>query len=609
MYLTSVATGRSMNEIAEGVKSSSRRRPGPQDQKAPDSPRSPGLRRGDGKFPKFRPLQKATLVDHVPAGSGWLFEMKYDGYRCLLAIADGKAKVYTRTGLDWTDKFPEIAAAAAELNVGSALLDGEIVSVDDKGNTNFSALQQAISEAAKASACSCSTRWRSTARTWRNAPMSSARRGSPRRWDRCAALHFLCRPCRRQGRAIVRGDVRGWQEGVIAKKADSLYRGDRTKAWLKIKCTNRQELVIVGWTPSDKKGRGFRSLLLALHEESGKLRYAGKVGTGFSQAVQIELREKLDALAVEKAPVTVPRPEARGARWVKPDLVAEIAFAEFTADNVVRHASFLGLRGDKPAAQVVKETPVAAPAEAADQVRISNPDRVIFPESKITKGELAAYYRAVSPLMLEWLASRPTSLVRCPQGRARKCFFQKHDSGSFGAHVHHVPVREKKAARDFSTSRTRPECTCVQMGTIEFHGWGSRVADIEKPDRLVFDLDPDEGLDFDKVKKAAVRVRDLVDQLGLKSFPLLTGGKGIHVVIPLDQTADWPEVKSFADRFRALSPSGPEASPPALQCEAPGQYRHRLLRQPRARPAVLPYSSRSRTRRRSLRRSTGLAET
>ncbi len=596
VHVTSIETGRSMKEIAEGVKKTALRR---KPESGANGSQGSGLRRSTS-LPKFRALQKATLVDHVPAGTGWLFEMKYDGYRCLLAIGGGKARVYTRTGLDWTDKFPEIAEAAAGLSVGSALLDGEIVSVDDKGNTNFSALQEAISNGGRGLSLFLFDALEIDGKDL------SKRPNVERKARLAAALGagappfiFYADHVLGKGEQLFDAMCEAGQEGVIAKKADAPYRGARTKSWLKIKCTNRQELAIIGWTPSDKKGRGFRSLLLALHED-GELRYAGKVGTGFSQATQIELREKLDALAIEKAPVAVPRAEARGARWVKPKLVAEIAFAEFTADNVVRHASFLGLRGDKPVTQVVKETPVPPPERAADEVKISNPDRLIFPESKVTKGGLADYYRAVAPLMLEWLASRPVSLVRCPQGRARKCFFQKHDSGSFGPHVHHVPVREKNGETEdyLYVDDSAGLLTCVQMGTIEFHGWGSLVADIEKPDRLVFDLDPDEGLGFDKVKQAAQDIRRHLADIGLATFPMLTGGKGLHVIAPLTPDAEWPAVKDFAQRFAmALAEAEPERFTAALsKAKREGRIFIDYLRNQRGATAILPYSARARDR-------------
>src|SRR3546814_242830 len=242
-------------------------------------------------------------------------------------------------------------------------------------------------------------------------------------------------------------------------------------------------------------------------------------------------------LAQNTAALDVPREMRRGVHWVKPELVAEIAFAEFTAEGVVRHASFIGLRGDKSAKEVVPERPVSTPEDNAptSAVKITNPDRIIFPGSNISKGQLAEYYMSVSAIMLPWVANRPISLVRCPEGRARKCFFQKHDAGSFGEHVRHVEIREKNGEKQpyLYISDADGIATCVQMGTIEFHGWGSLASDVEKPDRMVLDLDPDEGLDFDMVRKAAMDMKRHLSDLGLVSFPMLTGGKGVHVVVPL----------------------------------------------------------------------------
>ena len=597
-WLRSVKTDRTMDEIAAGKKADPSFRRKLESHSTSRKKRDPGVRRNDVKFPRFREPQKATLVDSVPAGSGWLHEMKYDGYRCLLALAGGKARIYTRTGLDWTDKFPEIAGAAAGIDCDSALLDGEIVALDDRGNTGFSALQEAISGGGRGLSLFLFDALEIDGESLEKLP-------NIERKQRLAALVGKGRPPEilyadhivGKGEQLFEAMCRAGQEGIIAKKADAPYRHARTKAWLKIKCTLRQEFVILGWSESDKKGRGFRALLLGLNE-GGKLRYAGKVGTGFSQSVQHDLRERLDKLATDKAPAPVPRAEARGARWVKPQLVAEIAFAEFTADKVVRHASFLGLRGDKKAKEVVAEMPQQTPAAATDDVTITNPDRVIFPDARVTKGDLAAYYRAVGPVMLPWVANRPVSLVRCPQGRGKKCFFQKHDSGTFGPHVRHVPIREKDGHMEdyLYIEDVAGLLANVQMGTIEFHGWGSRVADVEKADRIVFDLDPDEGLDFALVKKAAKDIRRHMADMGLQTFPMLTGGKGVHVIVPLTPGAEWPEVKDFARRFAmALA----EAEPDRFTAELSKAKRKGLifidyLRNQRGATAIMPYSARAR---------------
>jgi bifunctional non-homologous end joining protein LigD len=619
-YLTSIKTGRSMQEIAAGKKarelkgwktdpysSSSPRKRGSSPAPALDS----RIRGNDGKgrkasaakLPPFREPQKATLVDHVPAGAGWIHEMKYDGYRCLLAVGGGKARVYTRSGLDWSDKFPEIVEAAAQMEVGSALLDGEIVALDDKGNTGFSALQQAISEGGRGltlflfDALEIDGEDLTALPTIERKGRLASLVGEGRPPTLLYAEHIVG-----HGERLFDAMCEAGQEGIISKRADAPYRGGRTKTWLKIKCTYRQEFVILGWSESDKKGRGFRALLLGVYEE-GKLRYAGKVGTGFSNQVQHDLLERFEKLASPRPAAPVPRAEARGAHWVKPKLVAEVAFAEFTAEGVVRHASFLGLRSDKKAAEVVEETPQrverAAPA-AGDGVKISNPERVLFPDAGVTKGELVDYYRTIGPMMMEWAADRPLSLVRCPQGRARKCFFQKHNTGSFGPHVHQIPIEEKKGQiEDYVyVAEAAGIIACTQMGTIEFHGWGSSVAEVEKPNRLVFDIDPDEGLGFDQVKRTARDLHRYLADMGLQSFPMTTGGKGLHVVVPLTPQAEWPEVKDFAQRFAvALATAEPERFTANLaKAKRKGRIFLDYLRNQRGATAILPYSARARER-------------
>jgi bifunctional non-homologous end joining protein LigD len=627
-YLTSIKTGRTMQEIAaakkakelaswkRGLKAPPRNGEGDQAKPggggpAPGAPsttaasrrRSPSPFRRGAKPPAFRTPQKATLVDHVPSGSGWIHEMKYDGYRCLLAVGGGEAKVYTRSGLDWSDKFPEIVTAARELEVGSALFDGEIVALDADGRSSFSALQQGISEGGRGLTLFLFdvleadgedlTRLPNIERKARLASLLGP--GKPP--TLLYAEHIVGR-----GEELLRAMCDAGQEGIISKRADAAYHGRRTKCWLKVKCIQRQEFVIVGWTPSDKKGRGFRSLLLGVHEEGG-LRYVGKVGTGFSMAVMHDLLARMEKIEADKAPTAVPRPDARGAHWVTPQLVCEVAFTEFTSEGVVRHPSFLGLRADKKAKEVVRETPQrlerAVPAAAAvDDVKISNPERVLWPESGITKADLVAYYRAVGPLMVEWAARRPLSLVRCPQGRAKKCFFQKHNTGSFGPHVHQIEIEEKKGEiEDYVfVEDAAGLIACVQMGTVEFHGWGSPTADIEKPDRLIFDIDPDEGLGFDVVRRAAKDLKKYLADMGLQSYPLLTGGKGVHVVVPLTPRAAWPEVKDFAQRFAvALATAEPERFTANLAKAArKGRIFLDYLRNQRGATAIMPYSARAR---------------
>lgn len=608
--LTSVLTGRSMAEIAadktgaQSLKGAKGKAFGQKMQAARDHNAKVvrKARRSAGKLPAVSLPQLATLVDAVPAGNEWLHEIKFDGYRALIAVAGEKVRVSTRNGLDWTDKFGPLVRAIAALDLPPALIDGEIVAFGADGNPSFSALQEVLKRGHGAQRDDTPFQFFAFDLL---ALDGTDMKPLPHieRKERLEALLGRAEPPIRisdhiigAGEKLYQSLCAAGQEGIIAKRIDAPYRAGRTKNWVKVKCIRRQEFVVIGRVGSTARGRPFRSLLLAQYE--GKtLIYKGKVGTGFDADMMVQLDQAMRPLATTKAPADVPRAEARGATWLEPVLVAEIAFAEFTAEGRVRHASFQGLRRDKKAAEVKPERPVPTP-EPRKVVKISNRDRVIFPESGQTKGELADYYAAVAPLMLPFAAHRPVSLVRCPQGRAKKCFFQKHDSGAFGKAVHQVPIREKDGgAEDYIyIDDVEGLLACVQMGTIEFHGWGSRAGAVEKPDRMIFDLDPDEGMDFGRVKDAAQDIRARLSDLGLISFAMLSGGKGVHVVVPLTPGHDWNVQKDFASRFaQALSTAEPDRFV-ATMSKAKRKDRIFIdwLRNQRGSTAVLPYSARAR---------------
>ncbi len=600
-HLTSIDTGRTMDEIAAGKAAKKQAlSPGPSPTRPTRSSSSGRKSPKAGALPPFQPVQLATLVDHVPSGDRWLHELKYDGYRTLIAIGGGEGRAYTRSGLDWSDRFAGLISEAVELNARSALIDGEAVVRLPDGRTSFQALQAALKgnpdvidylafDLLELDGDDLTQRPLVERKALLEALIGKGQ-GRLRYSD-----HIVGR-----GEELFESFCGAGLEGVISKRADARYSGSRSGTWVKTKCIRRQEFVIVGWTPSDKQ-RGFRSLLLGVNED-GKLRFAGKVGTGFT-GDEIERLVEIMAPLEQKAPtVEAPRTAVRGAHWIKPKLVAEIAYIEFTDEGVLRHSSYLGLREDKKPEAVVLETeaPVAivtAPS-ATSSVKISNRERVIFPEGKLTKGQLADYYEMIAPIMLPWAGSRPISLVRCPQGRAKKCFFQKHDAGSFGDDVKHVGIREKDGHEEPYLFIDAPAglLTCVQMGTIEFHGWGARIEDVEKADRLVFDLDPDKGLDFKDVVSAAFHVQDLLAQMGLTTFPMVTGGKGVHVIAPLTPSAEWPEVKDFAHRFAmALAQADPDRFTAALaKAQRTGRIFVDYLRNQRGATAVMPYSARSR---------------
>jgi bifunctional non-homologous end joining protein LigD len=609
--LTSISTRRSMAEIAAGKETD----PGKGDKStaflesmAPAGKAKPGRKRkrGAAHQPKFRPLQLATLVDEVPAGNGWMHEIKFDGYRALVATGGGKVSVYTRTGKDWTDKFAPLVRVFAGLDLPPALIDGEVVACDTSGNPDFSTLQNVLKRGHGSQSESDALSFYAFDLIELDGEDLSPLPNIERK-ERLEALLAGAQPpihvadhVLGAGEKLFDAMCGASQEGIISKAIAAPYRGKRTRNWVKVKCTRRQEFVIAGWKKSSSRARPFASLLLAQHEGED-LVYKGNVGTGFSGDDLADLAAKMKRLARKTPPVEVDRVSARGVSWVTPKLVAEIAFAEFTADGKVRHASFLGLRTDKPAEEVQPERANSAPVRRAGAgVRVSNRDRVIFPDSGETKGALADYYEAVAPLMLPFAARRPVSLVRCPQGRAKKCFFQKHDSGSFGDAVHHVPVTEKDGGTEdyLFVEDARGLLQCVQMGTIEFHGWGSRSDDVEAPDRMVFDLDPDEGLDFGDVKSAADHLRDRLADLGLVSFAMLSGGKGVHVVVPLVSGHSWDAHKDFSRRFaEALSLAEPDRFTATMsKAKRKGKIFIDWLRNQRGSTAVLPYSARARSK-------------
>lgn len=625
--VTSVASGRSMVEITQGKggesvghsdRDEANRDPQVESQPQLSSPRKRGSRSevrkldsrlggndkkkkvATSKPPAFQPPQLATLVDHVPSGPGWLHEVKYDGYRALIAVGGGKARAFTRTGLDWSDKFAPIVEAFQKLDLPPCLIDGEVAALDKDGKPNFRILQETLKEGNASLAFFAFDVLELDGENLTGLPnierkqrLKALLMGAPE------PIHYADHV--EQGEKLFEALCREGYEGVISKRADAPYRGRRTQSWLKIKCICRQEFVIIGWTPSDKQ-RGFRALLLGTWVD-GTLHYAGKAGTGFTMGRIDALMALMKPLERKTAPVEdAPRAAVRGAHWLEPKLVAEIAYTEVTAPlgqgGVLRHPSFLGLREDKPAKDVKPEKAHPVIDEEPFGIHISNPDRVIFPESGITKGELAAYYTAISDPILRFAGGRPVSLVRCPQGRAKHCFFQKHDAGTFGDQVHHVPVREKDGdmADYLYVDEGAGLLACVQMGAIEFHGWGSLADDIESPDRMVFDLDPDPGVDFAGVKEAALVLKKELAALGLYSDPMLSGGKGIHVIVQLDRSAQWPAVKDFAHRFAvALGEAKPDMFTANMKkTERKGRIFLDWLRNQRGATAIMPWAVRAR---------------
>ncbi len=613
--LTSVLTGRTMAEIAAdkaGTQSLHNKTGTTFDAAMAEADRhNAGLitkrmrraRKRAATPPGFQPVQLATLVDSVPTGNDWMYEIKFDGYRALIAAEGEAVRIYTRSGLDWTEKFGPLAGQIAALDLPPSLIDGEIVAYNMRGNPDFSALQTVLKRGHGQQSVNDRLAFHAFDLLFLDGQDLKAFPAIERKERLEALLAASPAPIHVADHVIGVGEklfsamCAAGQEGIIAKRVDAPYRGDRTRNWVKVKCIRREEFIIIGWTKSAAKGRPFKSLLLAQRDDEG-LVYKGKVGTGFDGSTLDDLATRLAALSRKTAPADVPRTEARGAQWVTPKLVAEIAFAELTAEGRVRHGSFIGLRADKAANEVTPERAQRSPRKEA-VIRITNADRVIFPETGETKGDLAAYYETIASLMLPFATHRPISLVRCPQGRARKCFFQKHDSGSFGPHVHHVPITEKDGGVEDYLYLADVEglLASVQMGAIEFHGWCASTETVEHPDRMIFDLDPDERVTFSDVKRAAADIRRHLADLGLVSFAMLSGGKGVHVVVPLTPGHDWAAHKDFARRFaEAVSLAEPDRFTATMsKAKRKGRIFIDWLRNQRGGTAILPYSARARS--------------
>jgi bifunctional non-homologous end joining protein LigD len=559
-YEKSVASNRTMNQIAKGgrcLKESDLR---DEPQKTPRD-----ARRTKATMPRWREPQLATLVAAAPEGGNWLSELKYDGYRTLIAVAGGKARIFTRNGKDWTDKFPGVAEAAAALDTDGSLVDGEIVAFDGKGRTDFSTLQKAIKQGGEMS-CFVFDLIIEDGKEIIHLPLAERKARLEKIVERGEGALVFSDHVRGSADKVFAEICRAGHEGIVAKRADAPYRSGRGKDWLKVKCTRRQEFVVGGYSPTAKKARPFSSVLIGVQEE-GELVYKGRVGS-FAAGTLEELAEALASRARKTSPFAgLPREASRGARFVTPDLVVEVDFTEFTSDGYVRHGVVRGIRADKDAAEVVLEEAgesTMAGQEMRDRiagVKLSSPEKVLFAEQGVTKADLAAHYERVAERMLPLVEGRLVSLVRCPEGEGGQCFFQRHGHKGFPAAMKGQEIAEKAGGKAtyLRLDTLSSLIAGVQMGTLEFHIWGSRGDMLEKPDRLVFDLDPDEGLGFGNVKQAAFDIRDELSRLGLEAVPLVTGGKGIHVVVPLTRRAEWPEVKAFARGFaRMLADEEPD---------------------------------------------------
>ncbi|MGY2292819.1 DNA ligase D [Pseudomonas sp. SDO528_S397] len=501
--------------------------------------------------------QLATLVDQAPAGQ-WLYEIKFDGYRILARIRNGEVRLFTRNGNDWTDRLPHQAKALQALKLKDSWLDGEVVSLNADGLPDFQALQNAfeIGRSLEIVYYLFDAPWLGGI-DQREAPVEARRaalkkalagnRSKRLRFSEAFAAHH---------QDIIESACALSLEGVIGKRAGSPYVSRRSDDWIKLKCRKRQEFVVVGYTRPQGSRTGFGALLLAVNDDEG-LVYAGRVGTGFNQATLKSLSAQLKTLERQASPLHRPltRAQARGVHWVEPTLVGEVQFAEWTREGVVRQAAFVGLRTDKPVKQIVHEQPRAVDAvkrttgqagEVAG-VNITHPERVIDPQSGTQKLQLARFYADIQEWILPHLRKRPVSLLRAPDGIAGEQFFQKHSERLAIPHIQQLaPALDPGHARLMAIDRAAALIGAVQMGTVELHTWGATVDKIETPDLFVLDLDPDPALPWKSMIEAAQLTLSVLDELGLQAFVKTSGGKGLHLVVPLARKDGWDTVKAFA---------------------------------------------------------------
>jgi bifunctional non-homologous end joining protein LigD len=538
-FTTSIRTGRTMAEIEGGENEKITRNP----------------------FSSID-VQLAKLVDTVPEGEEWLYELKYDGFRIIAFVEGNSVRLITRNGNDYIKWFHDIATSLIDLAAGRAMvLDGEIAITDASGKTDFQALQNHMKNPNSPNLTYIifdllaldGMDLRGKPLIDRKERLEALMQGAPK------GLYYS-RHVRGNGKESFTAACEAGMEGIVGKKADSIYSGTRNGDWIKLKCDKRQEFVIGGYTLSDKKTRGVSSLLLGVYEDE-ELVYAGRAGTGLSESDRKELEEKFEGLKRLEPPFKLaPEPRAKETvTWLEPELVAEIKFAEWTKDNLLRQASFKGLRADKEPGDIKRENAkikeVEKPMEANTNsiviagIKITNPDKVIFDDPEITKADIVRYYEKVAGRMLPYVNQRILSIVRCPKGISQNCFYKKHP-GPDSKGIVTIPVSNSDGETEdyFYIENVSGLLSEVQMGTLEFHTWGSRVAELEKPDIMVFDLDPDEGMELSRVRQGVQDMKNILAELSLKSYLKTSGGKGYHVVVPLKPAVTWEVFHDFAKR-------------------------------------------------------------
>lgn len=601
----SVMTGRTVEEVAQNKDRTWRSNRGREEAQAaakeiaiPEDAKEAPMPGVDELSPEL-----ATLVEEAPEGANWVYEIKLDGYRTLAFIKGGEVHLISRTGKDWTQPLEPIAEACADLGAQTAIVDGEVVAFAENGTTSFQNLQNSFGEGkVDQLAYYLFDLIYLDGRDLRELPLLERKKllselmsGLPKKHKLRYSEHF-----KGNGHKIFTSACKLGVEGIIAKRADSAYLSKRTKDWVKVKCTKRQELIIGGYTDPEGSRSGIGALLVGVRDEkTDELVYAGKVGTGFTKKSLEEMAEKLSALEIEESCFDRggPTKRTKGIHFVEPKLIAEIAFAEWTQEGILRHPSFQGLRTDKSAAEVVREAPAPAEVALPAEVKLTNPDRVLYENPSITKKQIAEYYAAIADYMLPHVSERPLMIVRCPEGMKKACFHQKHAMPGMHKAIKLVEIEESDEVKQtLYVDDVAGLVALAQMSALEIHTWGARIDKVEKPDLLVFDLDPDENLELDRLKDAAIAVRNILLELNLKSFVKTTGGKGLHIVAPISRTLSWDKAKAMtafiADEMVRRDPNKYLAT--MTKAKRAGKIFVDYFRNGRGATFVAPYSTRAR---------------
>lgn len=607
--LASVITGQSNDDLARGkaIRPDHAKRAAVKKAKpATTTPKPRSARKA--MLPVFVEPALPTLHEEAPTGEGWLHEIKYDGYRIEARIDGGTVKLLTRKGLDWTKRFPSIAKALKDLKLASALIDGEIIVEDDSGLSSFNGLQgdlkagrhERIVYVAFDLLYHDGTSLIDAPLTERKALLEALLKDAkpPLRFSEHLDLHdgdLLQHACRLG------------LEGIVSKRADSGYPSGRSELWIKAKCILRQEFIILGYVPSTAFKGSVGSLVLG-YNKGKDIIHAGRAGTGFSAEESKALRSMLDKIRTEKRPVAeIAASAGRDVVWVKPEKVAEIQFRGWTADGLLRQAAFKGLREDKPASEIVLETakttkPGTAPETKAPKPKddkvsephLTHPDRRLWPKDGITKQDLADYYTEIAERILPHVVNRPLAVVRCPDGEGHACFYAKHLWKGASAALKPVDTGDDQPM--FAIQNLDGLMALVQSAVLEIHPWGSTVKKLDAPDRIIFDLDPGEGVPWENVVNSALDIRERLKTHGLESFVKTTGGKGLHVVAPIAPKLDWDSVKDFAkDLATAMAEDDPKTYLAVMtKSRRKGRIFVDYLRNARGATAVAAFSTRAR---------------